>query len=155
MDDYLTKPIDREALEACLERCLGASGSDVSEEQRTVSLEDTNDAIAPVDLLALRVLVEGDQEFERELIDSFIGSGAVALAEIAQALSSGDVMRVTRTAHRLKGAGASMQAAGVSLAAARLEAAARNPDAEPLTALTEELRQALTRATEYLRASQA
>jgi signal transduction histidine kinase/AmiR/NasT family two-component response regulator/HPt (histidine-containing phosphotransfer) domain-containing protein len=155
MDEYLTKPIDREALEACLERWLGTPAGAPSEATQTARMSAAHDEAAPVDLAALRVLAEGDREFERELVDSFISTGDTALAEILQALSSGDAARIQHSAHNLKGAGASLQAAAVSLAAARLEAAARNPDAEPLAELTEELRCALMRATEYLRASQA
>jgi CheY-like chemotaxis protein len=153
MDEYLTKPIDREALEACLERCLGTPAG--PEATGTAGRSDAHEEAAPVDLAALRVLAEGDREFERELVTSFISTGDTALAEILQALSSGDAARVEHSAHSLKGAGASMQAAAVSLAAARLEAAARNPDTVSLADLTEELRRALTHATEYLRASQA
>jgi HPt (histidine-containing phosphotransfer) domain-containing protein len=106
-------------------------------------------------LEALRVLADGDAEFARELIRSFIDSGTTALQEIAQALASEDHRGIADSAHILKGAGATIQAAAVTMAAGRLEAAARSGSNELLAMLTDELHHEVTHAIQYLQASQA
>jgi HPt (histidine-containing phosphotransfer) domain-containing protein len=127
--------------------------------RREVKIDHANTvswpSAAPVDLEALRVLVDGDAVFARELIRSFIDSGTTALQEIAQALASEDERSIADSAHLLKGAGATIQAAAVSLAAGRLEAAARSSGNEPLAMLTEELHHEMRQAIQYLQASQA
>jgi two-component system, sensor histidine kinase and response regulator len=155
MDDYVVKPIDRELLEACLERHLNmSSDSPGAQTQEPASLSSTEPQ-QPVDLVALQVLTEGDADFERELVKSFIDSGNAALAQILEGMRARDVKGVERAAHGLKSAGASMQATFVSLAAARLEAAARTGGDEPLEELSESLRSEVTRAIEYLQVRQA
>jgi two-component system sensor histidine kinase/response regulator len=157
MDDYVTKPIDRERLEACLEHLLKATSMGGSEHDpdRTTAIHRLDAVAAPVDLEALRILADGDAEFTRELIRSFIESGTAAVRDIARALASEDQRGIADNAHILKGAGATIQAAAVSMAAARLEAAARSGGNEPLAMLTEDLHHEVTQAIQYLRASQA
>jgi CheY-like chemotaxis protein len=156
MDDYITKPIDRERLEACLERLLNDASTVRPEHATAQTAMQGNEVVAaPVDLEALRVLADGDAEFARELIRSFIDSGTAALREIAQALASEDQRGIVDNAHILKGAGATIQAAAVSLAAGRLEAAARSGGKVSLAMLTEELQHEVTQAIQYLQASQA
>ena len=157
MDDYITKPIERKRLEACLERLLDDAGVSRSEKEPDQTGSYRNGHLAaPVDLDALRVLADGDPEFARELMRSFIESGTSALREITHALASdGQRGVVANNAHILKGAGAAIQAAAVSIAAGRLEAAARSGENEPLATLTEELRHEVTQAVQYLEASQA
>jgi two-component system sensor histidine kinase/response regulator len=157
MDDYITKPIERKRLEACLERLLDDAGVGRSEHGPDQTGSHRNEHLAaPVDLDALRVLADGDPEFARELMRSFIESGTSALREITLALASDDQRGVVaNNAHILKGAGAAIQAAAVSIAAGRLEAAARSGENEPLATLTEELRHEVTQAVQYLQASQA
>jgi CheY-like chemotaxis protein len=157
MDDYITKPIERKRLEACLERLLDDAGVGRSEHEPAQTGSHRNEHLAaPVDLDALRVLADGDPEFARELMRSFIESGTSALREITLALASDDQRGVVaNNAHILKGAGAAIQAAAVSIAAGRLEAAARSGENEPLATLTEELRHEVAEAVQYLQASQA
>ena len=159
MDDYITKPIDRERLESCLESHLNVA-SVVRHELGATPIQaktiPANERImAPVDLEALRVLADGDAEFARELIGSFIDNGTNALREIAQALACENPRRIADQAHSLKGAGATMQAAGVSMVAARLEAAARLGGNESLAPLVDELHVEVAQAIEYLRTNAA
>jgi PAS domain S-box-containing protein len=150
MDEYITKPVARERLEACLERFLsdaGIMGRDLADSASGL-------VTAPVDLEALRVLSEGDPEFARELMTSFIDGATTALREIARSLDSKDLRSIVNHAHSLKGAGATIQAVAVSLVAGHLEAAARCADNESLAPLVTELHHEVTRAIEYLRPHQ-
>jgi two-component system, sensor histidine kinase and response regulator len=151
MDDYLTKPIDRKLLIACLEKYLGKL-SDSKSDQKMInasSLPDTRPA--PVDWPALLKSTEGDLSMARELIELFIASGDETLAAINQALSRADFETVSAQAHSLKGASASLRAKATSSAAARLEAAARNADAQKVTTLAAEVQQEVSRTISFLR----
>ena len=152
MDDYLTKPIDRDALDACIDRHLSPQGT-LAETNPTAVEKNIGDE--PVDLAALRILTEGDEEFERDLVGSFTSNCTAVLADMEHAMRSGDFKAVQRTAHILKGAGASMQASAVSVAAAHLEAAARNEGQDALQDLVQTLSKEVARAIDYLRVKRA
>jgi two-component system sensor histidine kinase/response regulator len=156
MDDYITKPVARERLEACLEHFLSGAISprEVVSPTQTAAPTAACEG-APVDLDALRVLADGDLEFARELMNSFIEGATSAVREIEQALERADSRSLVGHAHTLKGSGATIQAAAVSLAAGRLEAAARSGEQNSLVPLVTELHEEVTRAVEYLRQKQA
>jgi CheY-like chemotaxis protein len=157
MDEYITKPVARERLEACLERLLSEAdimGRELAATRTSIQTKADSAkqfVTVPVDLAALRVLSDGDPEFARELMISFIDGATTALREIARALDSEDLRSIANYTHSLKGAGATIQAAAVSLVAGRLEAAARLGDNESLAPLVTELHHEVTRAIEYLR----
>jgi HPt (histidine-containing phosphotransfer) domain-containing protein len=155
MDEYLTKPIDRDALELCIERCLGTSGLAVESLRVSPRRPIVDEPSGPVDLVALKVLTEGDDDFERDLVASFSNTCNTGLRDIGQALKAGDAKSVARVAHALKGAGASMHASAVSVAAANLEAAAREGEPQPLEDLAQSLRSEVERAVDYLQRKSA
>jgi len=122
MDAHLSKPIDAGQLARCLERL--------------VALEPPPPA---VDFKALREMTDGEAEFERDLIATFIASGDQNLADIIDALDRSDIDRVADRAHALKGSSANMRAAGLSDAASRLAVAARCGSLTELPSLVEQL----------------
>jgi PAS domain S-box-containing protein len=134
MDAYLSKPIDSAQLVACLRRYL-----------------DRETAMPTVDLNALHQLTEGDVEFERELIATFIESGDKNLADIVDALRSGDFETIGRRAHALKSASANIHAAALSSVAAHLETATRTNSLEEIDGLVQQLSATLQRVNEELR----
>jgi signal transduction histidine kinase/CheY-like chemotaxis protein len=153
MDDYLTKPLDRAKLVACLERILGplAKPSGPAEEAK-MPTEDTQPA--PVDWTALMTSIDGDQEIAVELVQLFITSGDEQLANIVAAVAKGDYATIGAQAHSLKGASANLQARLACEAAARLEAAARARSPE-VSNLAQELGAEVTRAMQFLRSKVA
>jgi len=108
MDAHLGKPIQAEQLRDCLARFL------------------LNKSPPAVDMPALRDLIGGDAEFERELVQTFIASGDKNLQEILEALERGDYATIAKRAHALKGSSANIWAGPLSVAAANLEKAAHN-----------------------------
>jgi two-component system, sensor histidine kinase and response regulator len=151
MDDYLTKPIDRKLLMACLEKYLGKLSDSKSDQKMTAATSVPDFRPAPVDWPALLKSTEGDVSMARELIELFIASGDETLAAINKALSRSDFETVSAQAHSLKGASASLRAKAASSAAARLEAAARNADAQTVTTLAAEVQQEVIRTISFLR----
>jgi CheY-like chemotaxis protein/HPt (histidine-containing phosphotransfer) domain-containing protein len=179
MDDYLTKPIDRAKLDACLEHFLPSTGStssmhalkDLSLGTRTAiesvgesaesgyvlgkEAAQVNSIDYPVDWKGLLESIDGDEGFARELVDVFIASGDQALAAIAAALGKGDYATVRASAHALKGASTNLRASALSPAAAQLEAAALSGDSAELPGLAEKLRTEFKRTIEYLQSKVA
>ncbi|MBX5459865.1 MAG: response regulator [Steroidobacteraceae bacterium] len=155
MDDYLTKPLDRAKLIACLEKHLGRIQSAPDGGAEPAASEDGSDAPAPVDWSAFMKSMDGDEALARELVDLFIESGDESLSAILTALGMRDYAAVSAQAHSLKGASANLRATATATAAARLEAAARSGDEAQIDTLATALQAEVNRTIEYLRAKVA
>lgn len=107
----------------------------------------------PVDLPALRELVGGDDDFMRELIDTFIASGEATLARITQALPAGDLSVLRSAAHSLKGAAANCRAGRLAACAEALEQSAANADHAGCQAAAAQIREEFQRTTTFLRSA--
>ncbi len=156
MDDYLTKPIDRIKLDACLNRFLPNSGTTGS----TIAIKETptaseRAACTPVDWELLLESIDGDKAFVRDLLLAFIGTADRELVAITAALHSGDAATMRESAHALKSASANMRASAATSAAAQLEAAAAMGESAQMTALTEKLTVEVREAIEYLKSKVA
>ncbi len=159
MDDYLSKPIDRAKLEACLEHLLpsiGSTGLTLAIKEAPVVAESAPQHTPvqphhPVDWDALLESIDGDQDFARDLADAFIGTGDRELAAIAAALGTGDAAALRESAHALKGASANLRASAATSAAAQLESAAGMGTSPQIPALAEKLTTEVKRMTAYLR----
>jgi len=151
MDEYLSKPIDRIKLDACLQGLLPSAGST----GLTLEIQDASVAFEsaqhPVDRQALLASIEGDEAFLRDLLNTFIATGDRELAAIAMALRTGDAHSLRASAHILKGASANMRASAVTAAAAELESAAVSGAGDQIPSLAKSLATEVGRATEYLR----
>jgi two-component system sensor histidine kinase/response regulator len=73
--------------------------------------------------------VDGDEELLREVARLFLDDYPRAVAEIREAISSGDARRLEREAHGLKGAAANFGAEPVVAAALHLEQLGRQGQA--------------------------
>ncbi len=150
MDAYISKPIDRDLLEACLDRFLNGSAPNQTDTAVIATVVAGDDA-PPVDWDNLLRASDGDEELARELVALFIDSGHRSMSEIIDALNSGDFKQIGDKAHEIKGASANLQAIAASAAAARLESAARRGDADQTPELIDDLHRELSRAVTYLR----
>ena len=150
MDGHLTKPLDRKELQAALTRFLNTAAAHNAEASKSPpGAVDMNRP--PVDLQALRILVEGDPDFERELIGDYIATGSKSLQQILEAIHSNDLHTVAEAAHSLKGASASMHAVASSSLANRVEQAAKQGAVQDIPGLVAELQAEVARAIEFLR----
>jgi signal transduction histidine kinase/ligand-binding sensor domain-containing protein/DNA-binding response OmpR family regulator len=157
MDDYLTKPLDRDRLTDSLDRHLGdAPHAAVPSEVDTVTAPESDEGREPVDWSGLLELLDGDESVARELAMVYIGSGDSLLADMVKAIGQGDWDTVGARAHALKGASANIKAGRVADAAARLEEAARAGEPnDRLGALAADLTRDLGAAVDYLRSKAA
>src|SRR6202161_3437437 len=88
MDAHLGKPIEPAQLIVCLSRYL------------------KSDMRPEVDMAALHELTGGDEEFERELLETFVSSGDQCVAEILAALRIGDFDTIGSPPQRVNGTAA-------------------------------------------------
>jgi HPt (histidine-containing phosphotransfer) domain-containing protein len=122
MDDFITKPIEPERLEAVLQKwgaCMESTRKCSTPNPRETAAE------AAVDPSRLRELAADDAVLKRGLIETFLESGQRALADIRAGLDTGrDAGLIRRAAHTLVGASANMGAQGLRQVAMQLEHAA-------------------------------
>jgi two-component system, sensor histidine kinase and response regulator len=172
MDDYLSKPINRAKLDACLERLLPSTGTtgsarairdpalgtqtaeEVLVEARGLGPEPRQ-LLCPVDWASLLQSIDGDKVFAKELVDAFIGTGDRELAAIAAALGTGDAGAMRESAHTLKGASSNMRASATASAATQLELAAGSGESTLLPSLAETLKTEVKRTIEFLQSKVA
>jgi two-component system sensor histidine kinase/response regulator len=148
MDDYLSKPLRPEELDAVLERWIG--GSRTGSEGGAAAAADASDAL--VDEARVRVFRDDYPEIVEQLIALFVDSTPPLLQELRAGAEGGDGESVRRAAHKLKGSCQNIGASALAAQAARLEkdAAARPEQLDDLdvtfTATCDALRAALTPA---------
>ncbi len=110
MDGYLSKPVDRKALLAVVEK--------------NAPFGVTPAPTTGMDLQAMRARLGGDEDLMGEIMQLFLDDCPTRLANIARALSDGDADAVQIAAHTLKGAVAQLSATTVATCAGTLERAA-------------------------------
>ncbi|QDU99133.1 hybrid sensor histidine kinase/response regulator [Lignipirellula cremea] len=154
MDDYLSKPIQIQELLSTIERLTAASSRPRAEEP-VPSLEAATtrepsaapgpqapaSALDSIDMQTLLRRVENDWDLLHELIELFLESSPLLLAEIEAGAAQQDHRTVERAAHALKGAMQSISAVPAARAAAKLESIARGGtagDAEQSLSLLKE-----------------
>jgi PAS domain S-box-containing protein len=112
MDDYITKPVKPEELQAALERSVAAARASVS----AAVVETPREApVDPVIIANLRELQEPDEpDFVTELIDVLFEELPQKLSAIEAAVAEGDALRVNRLAHSLKSSAGNLGAMPLS-----------------------------------------
>lgn len=160
MDDYISKPVDLDLLEAVLARWVqeeddgpaqnhAEADADVGADR---SLGDSGEPPGPAgrrfdhdQVAMLRALhMEGEPDLFALTGQIFLDTAPGNLAKLCEGVAGRDVAATLRAAHSLKGSGASLGAAGLARACAELEAAtqlgAGVAEAEALACVEEEFR---------------
>mgnify|MGYP001181036242 CR=1 FL=1 len=132
MDGYVAKPIQARELYQAIAELLPASAS----EEAAVST-------AVLDRCVALEHVGGDTELLRELIDVFLQDCPRMMEEAREALGAGDLLKLKRAAHSLKGAAGILGGKLVFEAALRLETIAHQGELSQAEPAWEALRQAL------------
>jgi CheY-like chemotaxis protein len=151
MDDYLTKPIDRAKLRACLARWLEEGDANSAEASARISTPYDE----PVNWEQFLNATGNDLQFADELAQLFITTAQGTMDGIENALCDHDFATVAAKAHELKGASANLQASATMTAASLLEAAARNADVTNVGPLVAALREEIQRAIQFIRTRHA
>ncbi len=157
MDDYLSKPIRRAALDAAMHRWLPAEESGVS----TPNVGDgdgsaTNSAAQRVEdvldratILQLRDTLT--PEIRQQLLDTFATQQETCISDLGKAVQRGDRDEIGRVAHLLKGSSASLGAMSLRLCCERLEHIGRRQDSDVGETQVTELRTVAAEASHALR----
>src|SRR5687768_10587816 len=103
------------------------------------SLMTTKDAVV-IDRLRLRDLTDGDTEFERELLEAFVASARVLMAELRAGLMARNAAAIAKEAHALKGVSLNVGATSLAKFAAEIDMAARAGKVDPIDVTLEQLR---------------
>ena len=127
MDDYLSKPLRQDELDAALERWLGTTPASATE-PATVPPGDPFEAL--VDDARMRVFRVDYPEIVDQLIELFVESTPPLLGELRAGAESGDGEAVRRAAHKLKGSCQNIGAGFMAKLAHDLERASEVAPAE-------------------------
>ncbi len=121
MDDYVSKPVKAQELEAALLRRRPRATAPPG--PRAVALPGMESSV--LDMGPLRELSEGDGNFERVVLREFLGGVPQMLAGIRSAIEAMDAGALEASARGLRGSAISMGARALAAVAADLEAAGR------------------------------
>jgi CheY-like chemotaxis protein len=117
MDSYLAKPISKDTLLALVARCIGTATG-----PRYAPIPDAEITIDTEVVDELRILGEAaDKDFLAELVAEFVRDTQPLLAQLAQAIESGDAQEAGHIAHGLKGSCIQLGGRRLALACDRLE----------------------------------
>jgi len=143
MDDYVSKPIDPDALAAAIARWLGVDAPVAPVGTDTSAQGLRPDADALIDPSRLEELCETDPKLREKLVDIFERESETLVADIGRAIEIGDCEAVERAAHSLKGSSGSMGAVRMARICGQLCRLARTGLLSEAAGLREELEQTL------------
>jgi two-component system, sensor histidine kinase and response regulator len=123
MDDYLSKPLRPDALDAVLERWLGVAPAPA----RQTPVEAATDAL--IDAARMRTFRDDYPDIVDQLVDLFVQSTPQLIGELHSALDGGDRDELRRTAHKLKGSCQNIGATFMATLCRTLETAEDDADA--------------------------
>jgi HPt (histidine-containing phosphotransfer) domain-containing protein len=138
MDDYLSKPISREALADCLHRWLAepTTQAQPATDATPASVPQTADAPEPaVDYETLQELREITGDEIGQIVDLFLEDTPRLIAQMTKAATDTDLATMHMAAHTLKSSAANLGAMPLSLMAKRIELDARAQRLEQPAAL--------------------
>ncbi len=143
MDDFLSKPIDRTLLRAALARWLGtASLSKVQAAEPAASSVTNPDDYW--DEAAMLKQLEGDEELLLELIELFLETVPLRLADLNEAMAKENQQGIADAAHAIKGMTGQFFAKPAKTLAGQLEDSARHGKGTDVTLLSSNLTEAVT-----------
>ena len=132
MNDYLSKPVQKDVLEKMIHRWAVTSGSEGREDEAAMNESETEMTVIDQDVIAsLRALSDGDDEdLFAELVAIFLDDTPARIRDMQEALDKDDVERLEGAAHALKSSCANLGAFTLSALFRDIEAAGRSQDLE-------------------------
>ncbi len=132
MDDVLAKPSALSTVQRVLETWIDANDQTVP--VITTPLAATEDTRQhPIDREQLRLIMNGDQALEREMLDGFREAGSREVEALGQAMAARECDRVRSAAHRLKGLARLVAAPSLAAVCEGIEASAKAGDLDEVT----------------------
>ncbi len=147
MNDYVSKPVTALALNEILDRHLGS----VALSGGVVSKRNPSQA-RPVEIEQIREIADGDVEFERDLIETFLSDSEEQLRGLEVALGEQDAEEVRGRAHTIKGSSANAGAKVMQELAYQMERIGAGKELARAPDVYFELKDAFEQARESLQA---
>jgi CheY-like chemotaxis protein len=152
MDDVIAKPIERDRLEAMLERYAPAIGARTGRHVIRPPLERAVPGGGEITVPRFHEVTAGDAVLARGLVETFEHSAVQAFADLESALERSDFAAARRAAHTLVGSSANMGAVRLEAVAAAMEHAAIQQDSVTLRPLVPAAQRRLEAALAELKA---
>jgi CheY-like chemotaxis protein len=157
MNDYLTKPIRKEMLEALLTRWAQVIRANVSTRSTaTDSFSIAASDACPIDfrshlnLINLHRLCDGCPEFELELLQVFIKDSYHHLHLLQQAIGQQNFLHIEQLAHHIKGSSANVGASIMQYIAEEIEQRSRQQQGNGLGRLVVHLEASLNHIQTFI-----
>ncbi|MGH1484683.1 MAG: response regulator [Cellvibrionaceae bacterium] len=132
MSDYLSKPIDPEKLNTCLQQWLRVkAGHSITKEEEVMS--DEHDAIWDKEGFMRRIM--NNETIANKLIDLFKSDTPKTIAELEDAISGDKVEEAGLLAHKLKGSVGNLGGIELAALAQKIELAGKGSDLNEVKAL--------------------
>jgi PAS domain S-box-containing protein len=128
MDQYLAKPVAIAELVAALQRWLPHTRVQSGQMLPAQALPQVHGEPVPLDPAALAAITGGDAGATRELLDDYLRATDADVQATRAAQAAGDLERLAREAHKIKGAARLVGALPLAAAATELEHAAKLGD---------------------------
>ncbi len=149
MDDYFTKPVKIEQVRAMIEKWKAGRTPSTSEttNEEPGSAESNNQTTpdsesnspCPIAMATALANLDGDMELLEEVVQVFLETTPIMLADLNEAVKSGNAAEITAAAHSIKGASANIGALIVSETARKLELMGKTEEIADAAKETEEL----------------
>jgi signal transduction histidine kinase/DNA-binding response OmpR family regulator len=147
MDDYASKPVTALALSEILDRHLGSAVSSGG-----VVPEMNPSRARPVEIEQIQEVADGDVEFERDLIETFLSDSEEQIRRLEGALREQDAEEVRGRAHTIKGSSANVGAKVMQELAYQMERIGAGKELAQAPDVYSELKGAFEQAREFLQA---
>lgn len=155
MDDYLSKPIDREKLFGVFQQWAGRKTSQEGKsgkgEEGSGSSERAAGIASPIDMKGAMLRFDNDGDFFRSMLAEFLGYLPEKLRAIEDATSSGDSDRLRSSAHALKGTAAMLSANTLAALLLSIEEKGYDGDVQGALPLLNNLREEISLLEEFFR----
>jgi PAS domain S-box-containing protein len=149
MDDVLAKPSALSTVQRVLETWIDAKDQTVPVIATPLAASG-NGLEHPIDREQLRLIMNGDQTLEREMLEGFRQAGSHAVESLGQAMASRECPRVRSEAHRLKGLARLVAAPSLAAVCEGIEQSAKAGALEEVSIAEAALAREWDRVKQYL-----
>ncbi len=150
MDDYISKPVRREALMTALSKC-GLPATEIIVKQEKADVEELEIAIDKAVLQELKEIAGDAPEMVVEIIDSYLEDAPRLLGEMSQAIEQEQAKLLRMSAHSMKSSSASVGAIKLSELCKELEYIGRGGATEGADAILSQAKAEYKRVENALR----
>jgi PAS domain S-box-containing protein len=133
MDDYISKPIDPEKLNQCLEQWLQSTVNSSPLKKQEAMMSEESDAVWDEEGFMRRIM--NNETIANKLIDLFKSDTPKTIAELEEAINSDKAEEAGLLAHKLKGSVGNLGGIELAALAQKIELAGKGADLNEVKAL--------------------